>query len=135
MTPSTATVLMKDDGTGAISMNMNVAAFHEKALELGWSCSPKTGTDKYGTITVGLNQFNFLGDGLYRVDIGDPAFSTEKGLRVGDNIETMMRLYGAPDSQDVLPDNGGVAYSYALSATFGMSVTVKAGKVHDLLFG
>lgn len=131
----TVTVLMKVDGKEIVlPIGMGVAAFHKKADSLGWSCSPKSGTDKYGTVRAGLNQFDFIDGELDEVYIGNPAFSTEKGLRVGDSIATMKRLYGEPDSQSTLPDNGGVIYSFPLAETFGMDVSVKAGKVAGMLF-
>ena len=114
---------------------MTIAAFHEKAAALGWACSPTSGTNKYGWVTVGPNLFDFEDGKLYSASIEDQTFSTEKGMRVGDTIDTMMRLYGEPDAKSTLPDNGGVEYSYSLSAQFGIGVVIKAGKVAAIVFG
>ena len=130
-----ATTFIRDDGTGVISAGMTVAAFRRKAAVLGWSCSPKTGTDKYGTITVGLNQFNFVNGRLYFISIEDPAFSTERGLRVGDSVDTMKRLYGKPDDTAAWPgDGGGTDYSYASASSLSMGVTAKSGRVVNITF-
>lgn len=131
----TAAVLVKGCDTVALPMSMSVAAFHKKTAALGWSCSPRIGTDKYGNVKVGLNQFNFIDGGLYRVGVGDPEFSTEKGLRIGDSMATMKRIYGEPDGKFVWPDNGGVEYGYTLSETLSIGVTFKAGKIVGMDFG
>ena len=130
-----ANVLMKDDGTGILSMDMSVAAFHKAAAALGWSCSPKNGTDKYGIVTAGPNQFLFYDGKLNKAYIADRAFSTERGLRVGDSVATMKRLYGEPDAKYSVPDGGGVDYNYPLTETLSMGATVKSGKIVGIGFG
>ena len=127
-------VLIKDDGTGVISMNMTPTAFHETADALGWVCSPKSGTDKYGDVTVGSNTFNFVHGTLQWVSIGDPHFATEKGLRVGDSVGKMLQLYGTPGSKDTLPDDGGELYSYSLAGSFGIGIAVKSGTISSFQY-
>ena len=114
---------------------MSVAGFRKMAAELGWSCSPKSGTDKEGSISVGLNEFNFYNNRLYTVYIGDPAFSTEKGLRVGDSMAKVRRLYGEPGSKYGVPDSAVTGYGYTLSEMVGMDVWIEAGKVVEILLG
>lgn len=132
-TSTPSAVLANAAGASSFPMGMTVAAFYKQAASLGWKCSPASSKDPDATIDVGLTSFSFIDNGLYSITIGDGSFATSKGLRVGDTVETMEKLYGTDYGyQD---DMSEPAYTYWFSDGSYMLVTVSAHTITGISLG
>jgi len=107
-----AAVVMKDDGTGQVSLGMTLDAFHKKADALGWVCDPKTGANDSDGVTAGSVYVRFWGGKLFSLGVSDDSYQTEKGLKVGDSVDQLTTLYGT--KFDKTNDSGNLTYYFTL---------------------
>jgi len=130
-TDGKAPVLINDDGSGLVLIGMSVAQFYQQASAAGWSPNPANGPGDDGFVHVGKTTFIFGEKGLFRVDVADDSFRTEKGLIVGDTVETMTQLYGA--GYDMTNASDKNTYTYTLPS--GLLFYVVADEGTDVISG
>ena len=128
-----APVLANDDGTGAFPIGMKLTDFYAKTALLGWTCSPAGTTDPEATISVGKTQFGFYDGQLDSIMINDASIATAKGLRVGDTITKMKKLYGTKYGHETSMSQP--AYYYWFSDNTYLQVTVDHNKITTLSIG
>ena len=128
-----APVLANDDGTGAFPIGMALADFYAKTALLGWTCSPGTTHDPDATISVGKTQFGFYDGHLDSIMINDASIATAKGLRVGDTVATMKKLYGTKYGHETSMSQP--AYYYWFADHTYLQATVDHNKITTLSIG
>ena len=106
-----APVIINDDGTGFVIIGMSVDEFYQQAATANWVCSPPDGPGDDGFVYVGKTAFIFGQSGLFRVDVADDSFQTQRGLKVGDSVDELTSLYGLDYELDNASDKDTYTYS------------------------